>query len=207
MNGESYKTRDEALRQLDVSTALASLRAPVPPPPGLTNALRVIALRERQRHLTKRSARELWAGWCDRLGLVLTNVARPMAVPIVGGVFSAILLFSIWLAPTYPAHAGSESSDVPIMLTVATDPILMGTAPIAMEGADLVVEVSVDDQGHMVDYKIVSGGDTLLRDAAFRRRLENSLLFTEFAPGTAFGHRIAGKVRIPIISSTIIVKG
>jgi hypothetical protein len=143
----------------------------------------------------------------DRGGLAMANVGRPMALPVAGGVFCAILLFSMLLVPTYPVHvSGSAASDVPIMLTVATDPMLRTSAPLGVEGEDVVVEVSVDDMGHMVDYKILSG-QGYLQDAAFRRKLENSLLFTQFAPATSFGQRTSGKVRIPFVSSSIIVKG
>lgn len=206
MNGELQHNRDELLRPEVLSQALASL-PPRVSPPGLTNTLRVVALRERQRRASRRSLRQICADWRDRARLGAANVMRPMMLPVAGGVFSAIILFSMWLVPTYPVHAAVGSFDVPIMLTVATDPMLTGSAPLGLGDADVVVEVSVDDQGHMVDYKVLSG-ESFLKDSSFRRRLENSLLFTVFAPATSFGHRTSGKVRIPFISSSsIIVKG
>lgn len=206
MNGTSHDHREDLLSLETVSQALASL-PPRVSPPGLTHDLRVLALRERQRRVSRRSLGQICRGWYDRLRLAVADVMRPMALPVAGGVFSAILLFSMWLVPTYPIHAAAGSFDVPIMLTVATDPMLSGSAPLGLGDADVVVEVSVDDQGHMVDYKVLSG-QSLLQDSSFRRRLENSLLFTVFTPATSFGHRTSGKLRVPFIgSSSIIVKG
>jgi len=205
MNAELQDHRDELLRPEAMSQALASL-PPRVPPPGLTSALRTVALRERQRRISRRTLRQICADWSDRIRLGAANFMRPMMLPVAGGVFSAIVLFSMWLVPTYPVHAAAGSFDIPIMLTVATDPML-ASAPLGLGDADVVVEDSVDNQGHMVDYKVLSG-ESSLKDSSFKRRLENSLLFTVFAPATSFGHRTSGKVRIPFItSSSIIVKG
>jgi hypothetical protein len=212
MNGEFQDNlhRDDALGEAGLNRALGRLPAPIPPP-GLTKALRVVALRERQRKVSHRSLRHLCADLLDRAGLSFANVMRPMALPVAGGVFSAVLLFGMWLAPTYPVHAASGAFDVPIMLTVATDPMLRGSAPLGLGDGNIVVEVSVDDQGHMVDYKVVSGQSSV-QDASFRRRLENALLFTVFAPATSFGQRTSGKIRVsfvqlPAEASSIVVKG
>lgn len=156
MNGELQDLPHDVLSQEALSQAVAGLGQRVPPP-GLTDKLRLIALRERQRRLSRRTVSQVCRDWCDRVCLGMANVMRPMALPVAGGVFSAIILFSMWLVPTYPVHAASGSFDVPIMLTVATDPMLAGSAPLGVGDADLVVEVSVDDQGHMVDYKVLSG--------------------------------------------------
>ena len=102
---------DEGLRQ-----ALASLPVRTAPP-GLTTSLRVIASRERQRLAGRGPCGEMFARWCDHAVLAAKNVMRPLALPLAGGVFSAVALFSMLLLPTYPQRA-SASLDSPTMLNV-----------------------------------------------------------------------------------------
>ncbi len=56
----------------------------------------------------------------------------------------------------------------------------------------VLVDVEVDDQGHFVDYQVISGASAV-SDPTIRRRVENLLYFTKFAPATAFGMPMAGK--------------
>jgi len=191
--------------------ALRSLPARIPPA-GLTVALRVIASRERQRFLERRSLRRMLSAWGERLSLNAGEMMRSMVLPLAGGLCTAVVLFSTWLVPTYPLRAGG-GFDVPMMLsteasvTTQTGAIglsrglheAIGDAP---EG-DAVVDVLVDDQGSMVDYSVVSGTE-VLQDAGRRHQLENLLLRTRFAPATEFGRPVASRIRL--ISSQIDVK-
>ena len=131
---------------------------------------------------------------------------RPLALPAVGGLCSAIFLFSA-LVPTFvPAFAMGNATlgDVPTMLT--TQPMVKYLAPVAFGGEDAEVDLTIDDQGRIVDYVIVSApGQT---SEQLRRTIENNLLFTEFWPATAFGKPVAGTVRISFRSAAgIDVKG
>jgi len=176
--------------------------------PGLTTSLRVIASRERQRRLTAQRGR--WGRlteWSDRLSLQVSNLMRPLALPLAGGVFSAIVLFGVMLGSTFPVRANTNGfDDVPTMLTTSAS--VKGLGPISFwdDGDSVVVDVSLDGQGRMVDYRIVSGAD-LLQDAAMRRRLENKLLFTEFVPATAFGIPTTSRLCVRIGASRVEVKG
>jgi hypothetical protein len=183
----SEETLSEALRALPVRT-----------PPGLTTSLRVIASRERQR----RAASSGFRGWRDRWELFAKNLMRPLALPLAGGVFSAVGLFSL-LAPTYPMRVDNRF-DVPTMLTTQVSVNRM--APIRVSDDDIIVDVTVDGQGRMIDYTILSGGSALT-NVRVRRRLEGALLFTEFTPATAFGQPVASKMRFSLRSSRIDVKG
>lgn len=174
---------------------LRRLRPPVPPA-ELATSLRVLASRELSR-------RQGWS-WIERLRLVADNLMLPLALPLAGGVFSTVVLFSMWLVPTYPMR-GVSTFDVPTMLT--TEATVKGTGPIGASGEDVIVDVTVNGEGRMVDYTIVSGRN-MMKDAAWRRNLENMLLFTEFTPATAFGLPTAGKMRLSLRpSSHIDVKG
>jgi len=182
--------------------ALRSLPKRIPPA-GLTVALRVIASRERQRFLERRTWRRMIATWRERASLSAGETMRSLVLPLAGGVCTAVVLFSTWLVPTYPLHVAG-GADVPIMpSTEATvSATVTGTRAIGLSG-DAVVDVTVDDQGSVVDIAIVSGTD-VLQNAERRHRLENLLLWTHFTPATEFGRPVARRVRL--ISSQIDVK-
>ena len=211
MMQDSEQYREIDLTEEGLTQALRGLPARTPPP-GMTTSLRVIASRERQRLLNRRSLRLAWAHWCDRAGLAMHNGMRPLALPFAGGVVSAIVLFSMLLLPSYPRHNNASGFDVPTMLSTGAgvkDSVLDAGSflrPIGISVGDMVLDVTVDDQGRMVDYSVVSGAN-LLQDPTVRRRLENLLLFTVFVPATSFGQPMAGKIRLPLFLSQIDVKG
>jgi len=173
------------------------------PPASLSQTLRRIAEREREALLERRRFRQALETWRDRISLAAKDVMQPLALPAAGGISAALVLLGLWLVPTYPVHA-DNGSDVPTMLT--TEAEVKEVGPVALSAGDLVLDVTVNGQGRMVDYSIVSGPRTIL-DAGFRERLENMLLFTTFVPATAFGQPGFGKVRLTVLSSAIDVKG
>jgi hypothetical protein len=123
---------------------------------------------------------------------------------MAGGICTAVVLFSTWLVPTYPLHVNNGVDVVPTMLssTEATvSATAEGTGAIGLFG-DAEVDVTVDNQGRVVDIAIVSGTD-LLQNADRRHRLENVLLRTQFAPATALGRPVSSVVRM--VSSQIDV--
>ena len=180
-----------------LSRALRALPVRVPPQ-GLATSLRVMASRERQRRLTGSA----FCAWRARWGVFANNLMRPLALPLAGGVFSAIALFGI-LAPTYPVHADG-GFDVPTMLTTQVGVSRM--APIHVSDDDVIVDVTVDGQGRMIDYTVLSGAGALA-NVSTRRRLEAALIFTQFTPATAFGMPMAGKMRLSLRNSRIDVRG
>jgi hypothetical protein len=183
--------QDEAL-----SCALQSLPRRLPPP-GLTSSLRVIASREHRRRAYGRGV-----AFADRLRLFCDNLMRPLALPFAGGVASTVILFSMWLGPGYTVRA-SSNVDVPTVLT--TEASIRKTAPIAESTADVIVDVTVDGQGRMVEYSIVKG--SVAKEEAMRRRIEGVLLLIEFNPATAFGQPVEGRIRLSLSASHIDVKG
>jgi len=167
-------------------------------------ALRVIASRERQRRFARRDLASRLELWRDNFRLHCWEMLRSVALPVTGGVFSAVVLFSMWVVPTYTVHADS-SADVPTMLT--TEAAIKGMSPfVQTDGGGVAVDVTVDGQGRMVDYSIV-GGPGVMPNVSLRHRLENVLLFTEFTPATSFGQPTRAKIRISFGSSRIDVKG
>lgn len=188
---------DQVVSEHAVSGALRRLPR-LRPPAGLTNSLRVIASREAQRPAASARLTRM-----DRLRLSFDNLMRPIALPFAGGVFSAVILFSMWVVPSYPVRASSRS-DVPLGLI--TEAAVRHMAPIATTAeVDVVVDVTIDGVGRMVDYAIVSGSEP--NDAVLRRSIEGFLLLTSFTPATSFGQPVEGRLRLTLRSSHIDVKG
>lgn len=191
----------EDLAQKSLRQALRSLPARIPPP-GLTTNLRVIASRERQRFLERRTLPQAVASWYRHARVTVGEMIRTTALPVAGGVCTAVILFSTWLVPTYPLHAKS-TFDVPTTLT--TEASVQELAATGLAGGDAVVEVTVNEQGRMTDYAIESGKEEF-KDPGRRSRLEMFLVNSQFTPATEFGRPIAAsKVRLPLSSSQIEV--
>lgn len=189
---ERHQRIREALRSLPRRT----------PPPDLTLRLRVAASKARSQAAGGRS---VWHRWMDHFQLAVTNLMRPLALPLAGGLGAAIILFSS-LVPTfnstYAASAAISPWDVPTMLN--TEPTVKYMAPVAFD-SDAIVDLKIDDQGRVVDYTIVSGSGA--QTDQLRHQIENNLLFTEFWPATAFGRPISGTVRVSFRSSHLEVRG
>ena len=203
---------DEALTRLLRSLPRRSVPAQV------RGSLRVLASHELDRAAGKGIA------WFDRVRLFSRDLMRPLALPLAGGVFSTIVLFSMF-GPIYSAQ-GRNGFDIPIppslrsQATVLSsdrggqrDPTVLKTAPMLAYGADdVIVDVMVDGQGRMIDYTIVSA-DASHADASkndgLRRSIGAVLLLTEFHPATTLGRPVAGKVRLSVSAchSSIDVKG
>ena len=173
-------------------------------PAELTLRLRVTASKVR----AESARRSGWNRWSDRLELAAKNLMRPLALPLAGGLCSAVVLFSA-LVPTFNSTYAKKTTppsawDVPTML--ATEPSVMCTAPVAFPEAEAVVDLTIDEQGRMVNYTIVSIAPGEKIDT-LRPIIENELLFTAFRPATAFGKPVAGTVRISFGNSHVEVRG
>ena len=189
-----------------VSVALRGLAVPRPPA-DLDAELQVLASREHARYLQHLTWKSLIAVWARAFRLASDNLMRPLALPFAGGLISTLGLFAM-LLPTLGSY-------VPMSERVAGEPrgvlgFLNTEAAIAefpsfVIWQDIEVEVSIDQNGTVVDYS-VSGG-TLSREAI--AHLGNMLLFTTFSPATAFGQPTQGKVRISLRrgQNHVVVKG
>jgi len=184
-----------------VRAALRRLPAKVPPA-QLSTSLQVIASKERARRWSAGVSAS------DRFRLWIDNLMRPLALPFAGGFLSAVLLFGL-LLPTFTMHRGDGGSDIPVSLF--TDPVVKGQVQFPVfddngMNSDIDVDVTVDNQGRMVDYSLPKGS-TIENNPALRRALENKLLlFTEFAPATMFGTPTYGKVRVSFRRQSIEIK-
>jgi hypothetical protein len=175
---------------------------PVPAP--LACQIRATASREANR-------RRLYAGvggWfrqrLERAAFFANDLMRPLAIPAVGGLFSAILLFSMVMTNFRGIVTAQTANDIPTILS--TDASILTTPPMNFEADDIVLDVLVDETGKIIDYSFPEGYGSL-KTAEMRRRLENSLLFTQFKPATAFGQPVIGWVRVSFQKKIIDIQG
>lgn len=188
----------ESYRQLSV---LMSRAIPAAAPADLAVRIRVAVARARDAQQTGRLRT-----FGSRVHLLLENMLRPIALPATGGVVSAMLVFVVVLQMIAPGMALTIPNDVPInMMREASLESLASflddpSGTLGQHG--LLVNVTVDSQGQMVDYQIITGPN----DRFVRRQLEQVLMFSRFRPQMSFGRPTAGG-HVVISFDEIRVKG
>jgi anti-sigma factor RsiW len=144
-------------------------------------------------------------GWRARLGqignrieILLDNVFRPLTLPATGGFVSAILVFVLVfqvLAPGITVRA--VQNDVPINLMRPAELVSLSDYPPAWAPEHdvelalphgLLIDVTVDAQGGMTGYQILSGPHS----NDMRHQLDQLLMFSRFSPMLSFGRPTAG---------------
>jgi hypothetical protein len=149
----------------------------------------------------------------DRAELLLDNVFRPLTVPATGGFFSAILVFVIVLQLIVPGiTVRAVPNDVPLNILRPAELITLSDYPSswAPEQHDvelslphgLLIDVTVDKNGQMVGYQIISGPHSV----DLRHQLDQMLLFSRFRPMMSFG-RPTGGGHVILSFSAIRVRG
>src|SRR5262249_12622982 len=140
--------------------------------------------------------------------LVIDNVLRPVAVPAMGGLVTALLVFALVLPVYSRVHPLSDGTDaaLPALFEPARLEVLAGF-PVTMSdsanGSDLLlVQAEVGTVGSIIDYQILSGPT----DVSTRRQLDQLLMFSRFRPSRSFGRPIAGG-RVMMSFSAVNVHG
>lgn len=183
--------------------ALMSRVNRVPPPMDMALRIRVAVSEARNK--------ESWAQrtW-GRSVLVFKNILEPLAVPATGGALTSFLVFALFLQSLLTGvPLGAVPNDLPTNLlqparleTLAPFPVLDTEEVIPSFSRHLVVEVTVNALGEVVDYQILAGPD----GSRLRRSLDQVLLFSRFRPQMSFGRPIPGG-RVILNFSEIRVKG
>jgi hypothetical protein len=135
----------------------------------------------------------------DRAELLLDNVFRPLSVPATGGFFSAIIVFVLVLQLIVPGiTVRAVPNDVPLNILRPAELITLSDYPSswAPEQHDvelslphgLLIDVTVDQNGQMVAYQIISGPKSI----DLRHQLDQMLLFSRFRPMMSFGRPTSG---------------
>lgn len=158
---------------------------PAPEPPDLLLRIRVAVSQERAR--ARRTLSDVWSlAWKNTIGpfLLQASAGFASAVLLLGTVTVLVTMFT----QPQPVQA---SADEP--LGVATAPRLMYLSSGVGDSVDtsttpVVVEVYINDEGQVYDYRIVSGP----ADASTRAAVENLLLLSRFQPARYFGQPVRG---------------
>lgn len=184
-----------------VRTSLRSLpRKPVPQ--DVSMALRVMASREAARRRAYSGIFSRLREIHDHFALQMSHLMRPLALPAAGGIISAVFIFAT-MVPNLSTDR-QQTWDVPI--AIATDAQVKSSTLLDMAEAEISIDILVDENGRVIDYALPEGSG-LPKSSLIRRRLENTLLFTEFNPATTFGRPVAGWVRVNFRGIEIDVKG
>ena len=175
--GDCSSCSEEA-GQLENLRALIRVHGRVEPPVDLALSIKL--------RLSHGSQISIW----NRIGVRLDNVLRPLAIPATAGLLATVLTFGV-LIHTFVTHT-DLIDDVPVALT--TPPRLRISPPIPFNTTEegLWVETDVDDQGRIVDYRVLNGS---LHPGQLSE-LRQMLVFTQFEQATLFGKPISGRTVI-----------
>jgi hypothetical protein len=184
------------LRQ--AQSSLAAL-GPVKVPEDLLLRIRVAVSQESARS-RKKSTTEWKLAWKNTVGPFLLQAGAGFASAslLLGTV---IVLVTMFAQPETVAAQKDEplgNATAPRLLYISTN---AGNTEIGDASGPIVVEASINGDGHVYDYRIVSGPT----DPATRAQVENLLLWSAFEPARRFGQPVRG---LAVLSySGVSVKG
>jgi hypothetical protein len=141
----------------DIRATLHQLR-PLQAPSALRLRLQVEASRERKALIETNGSRflRIWNYWAFRLD----ELMRPITIPATGGLFSSIILFGA-LAFTIGTTTRGVTYEVPVMYAEHGDANLV---PVEL-GSSVVLTLSVNGNGHIVDYAVLDKRGSFAGDA------------------------------------------
>ena len=192
--------------------ALRSMEAPAVPA-VLTHRLRVLASHERLRRIARSSVSIRLRHMSESIRLYVDNMMRPVALPVGGGLLSAVLLFGV-LAPglIFSRNLGFDPSvasvvTLPRLVTLPEGKLVGGAGEVVsvqMAGFvsvetvgaipsssdNTLVELTVDRYGHILDWRMVQGELT--------PEFKNLLVFSSFNPGTYYGDPTGSTVLVAL---------
>ena len=172
---------------------------PAAVPEPLRTQLQVLASHERDRWNATKTLPLALHTWAVNIKLAVDNLMRPLALPLAGGLASALLLFGL-LVPTL-GFRPSILNDVPTgFYTAAT---LVEVAPLGINNDETVVELYVDAKGQATDYSIQRGKVS----PAMQAGLTKMMFFSRFTPATWFGQPTNGKVLVSFRRINYVVRG
>jgi hypothetical protein len=169
----------------ETQSSLAEL-GPIPEPKDLLLRIRVAVSQERARSRQSRF-NGLILAWKNTVGPFLLQASAGFASSVVL-LGSVILLITMFAQPETAQASKDEplgNPTAPRLVSLSTD---AGNNQMGDLSAPVVVEVRVNDEGHVYDYRIVSGPT----DDATKSQIENMLLNSVFEPARFFGKPVRG---------------
>jgi hypothetical protein len=202
------KCREELQRYRKLSVLLSRVPRALPPV-DLAIRIKVAASQAQESQGWPRR----WQHLKDRSEILLDNVFRPLTVPATGGLFSAIIVFVFVLHMIMPGiTVKADPNDIPIGLLRPAELISLSGYPDAIVAEvrhpdvelqhDLLVDVTVDAEGQMTNYDIITGSDS----PELRHQLDQMLFFSRFRPMLSFGRPTAGG-HVVLSFSAVHVRG
>jgi hypothetical protein len=192
---ECTSCREELERFRKLSTLLSRVPRGLPPA-DLATRIRVAAAQS----TAAPDAPSRWRRVRNRAEILLDNVFRPITLPATGGFVSAILVFVVVLQLIVPGiTVRAVQNDVPLNILRPAELISLSDYPDSWASDQqhdaelalphgLLLDVTVDAHGQMVDYEILSGP----RSIDLRHQLDQMLLFSRFRPMLSFGRPTSG---------------
>ena len=195
-----YACRECDADRAEVRLMRAGLRSlPVKKVPSmLKTQLQVIASRESSRRRRRQDIAARIAEIRSSVKLFFDNLLRPFAVPAAGGILTSILCFGI-IGSALHVHP-DWTDDIPVRLF--TQVTMDEASPFACIGKDVMVQLTVDEDGNVSDFSVPHQGNPSPDEL---QEIGNLVLYSRFTPATAFGQRVSGKILVDI--SHIQVKG
>jgi len=200
--------REELQRYRKLSMLLSRVTRTVPPV-DLAIRIKVAAAQAKDTEgWTNR-----WQHIKDRSEILLDNVFRPLTVPATGGLFSAFIIFVFVLHLILPFNTvKADPNDIPTGLLRPAELISLSDYPESIVAEvqhpdaevqhDLLVDVTVDAQGQMTNYEIITGSDS----PVLRHQLDQMLIFSRFRPMLSFGRPMSGG-HVVLSFSAVHVRG
>jgi len=200
--------REELQRYRRLSVLLSRMPRAVPPA-DLAIRIKVAAAQVQETQGWERR----WQRIKDRAEILLDNTFRPLTVPATGGLFSAFIIFVFVLHMITPGLVvRADPNDIPTGLLQPAELISLSDYPAGVVAEmqhpdlelqhDLLVDVTVDANGQMTTYDIISGSDS----SYTRHQLDQMLIFSRFRPMLSFGRPTAGG-HVVISFSAVHVRG
>jgi anti-sigma factor RsiW len=146
------------------------------------------------------------SSWLDTVSLMWDNTVRPMLLQVSAGFAGSValvggiaLLLGLFAAPE-PVMANDEplgAMTSPHYLYSSVNP----HAIVTDHDGVIIVEASVNSEGKVYDYRIVSGPES----PAVQSQVVNQLLTSVFQPASVFGAPVRG--RVVLTFSGVSVRG
>jgi len=160
----------------------------------LEGRLKVLASHERARRLVRISWAARVENWRELAVLKLGHLMRPVALPVAGGLVSALLMFALLIPSVTYAHITTIEPPSPVFTDPDGQVVGEGEFP-KLERAigpsvsgRVIVLLTIDNRGRVQDYTVTQGVMT--------PEVENLILFSQFTPATVFGKPTRGQVRV-----------
>jgi hypothetical protein len=192
-----------------VQEGLRSL--PVPAVPAhLTAQLRVMASHERMRQAARVDFPSRLRDWAAHMRLAFDNMARPFAVPVTGGLFTAVLLFSVLVPNITFLRANDMEAPLAGLVSerpVITDPegqivggdalrraamnlctVCLVPANATISGSEVSLILQIDERGRVQDYYVYGGELT--------DEMKSLIMLSQFTPATASGQPTWGLIQV-----------